>query len=305
MNKIAMVREEIAVSERKRTRLLDNITQLIETRRPRGGSQWSYDMLLSPETMAAAPIRHSTQAGRLLTWAVIRDWLRPILEDEQIVYPEDLATHCQLLEVDDVSDMLLRDACGEPDTDRRTVLNYVASYEQNIQNMHPLIPPDELLDLATAFVSARTPPGREAPQPSEPVTMINAGPVSETPETTPQIVDTALVLLVLALGKICLRENRPSRQSVPAGGESGNGASPQPSKFPGIEYFTIATGMLGKQIGRNTIKHTWANLLAGLYYGQLGQPVQALEHVSLAGRSLQRNIGWFGHTLTPSCESVC
>ncbi len=157
-------------------------------------------------------------------------------------------------------------------------------------------------------------------------------------------IDTALILVVLALGKICsyrdgklpdvVAESEPmSNPTMSPQLRNGYPASPgqvmspsalssgfpspkvddrntpnrrqslqavlhQPPKsgytlkrnldsIPGLEYFAVATDIIGNQIGGKDLKHVWVYILASLYYGQLGRPLQSMEHIALAGRIMQ------------------
>lgn len=254
------------------------------------------------------------------------------------------------------------------------VWTYVKSYQDNIQNMHPLIIPKELNAMVHLFLEnvrrttakrsnkygeagnvarfadmrdqtssdigqkrkrspgvgpSATPPG-VTPIPSKP-----AKPVFE------RSIQNALVLLVLALGKICLCKEKipevvpvndpsqgspvirnghplspmqgspPSYAPMPlsstlpspkdlAGSRRGSfqsGTTSLPriisvSKrnldvIPGLDYFATATDILGGQLGGATLKHVYANILAGLYHGQLGRVLESYAYIRQAGYALQ------------------
>jgi hypothetical protein len=57
--------------------------------------------------------------------------------------------------------------------------------------------------------------------------------------------------------------------------------------IPGLQYYAFATDILGNQVGGNTLQHVHANILASLYHGQLGRPLESHGYLHLACRALQ------------------
>ncbi|KKA29624.1 hypothetical protein TD95_000703 [Thielaviopsis punctulata] len=172
----------------------------------------------------------------------------------------------------------------------------------------------------------------------------------------PRTINSALVLMMLALGKICLHRdcvpdvvhedqisgptatsNSPSAvksgggvlssphqdspKDIPGlrGGHSpsdrrsslhaqtgktnlgtinstanaGVGSSAAPPKnmtvIPGLDYFAMALEIIGSQLGGNSLKHVHANLLVGLYFGQLGRVIESHAYIA-AGSTILLNI---------------
>lgn len=122
-----------------------------------------------------------------------------------------------------------------PDFSEASVWKYVKSFQDNIQNMHPLIIPVELNALVKLFLDtvqqSMNRPSRSAPGAiakfvgtASPVEAVGSkrkrsspGPdggaesPSPSPKTKPvfqRSINNALVLLVLALGKVCLHKDR-------------------------------------------------------------------------------------------------
>ncbi|KAB5555007.1 hypothetical protein GE09DRAFT_147122 [Coniochaeta sp. 2T2.1] len=174
-----------------------------------------------------------------------------------------------------------------------------------------------------------TPPG------VSPVSTKPAKPVFE------RSIQNALVLLVLALGKICLCKEKipevvpvsdptqnspiirnghplspmqgspPSHAPMPLSSalpspkditgsrrgsfQGGTAALPKVVTFtkrnldviPGLDYFALATDILGNQLGGSTMKHVYANILAGLYHGQLGRVIESYAYIRQASYALQ------------------
>lgn len=118
-----------------------------------------------------------------------------------------------------------------PDFGEGTVWKLVQSFQDNIQNMHPLIIPKELNAMVKLFLDSIQQSSRQSRNASV-AKFVTTGPQSETgfkrkrspapdgaesssasPKTTGRLtfqrsINNALVLLVLALGKICLCKDR-------------------------------------------------------------------------------------------------
>ena len=116
----------------------------------------------------------------------------------------------------------------------------------------------------------------------------------------------AIVLLVLALGKVCAYERKlPAPQSDKAPFLNGvwgyPGESPHPNCsfdgensddnrlknidiLPGMAYFSYATDILGNQQGGNTVAHAQAMILASLYLSQFARVLESWSWISNACR---------------------
>lgn len=57
--------------------------------------------------------------------------------------------------------------------------------------------------------------------------------------------------------------------------------------IPGLAYHALATDVIGNQLGGNTLQHVHANILAGLYHGQLARIMESHGYISAACRALQ------------------
>ena len=53
--------------------------------------------------------------------------------------------------------------------------------------------------------------------------------------------------------------------------------------IPGLAYFALAANILGDHDGENSLQMVQACLLAGLYHGQLGRPLQSYNYIFKAG----------------------
>ncbi|KAL2016046.1 hypothetical protein VTK56DRAFT_4312 [Thermocarpiscus australiensis] len=235
-----------------------------------------------------------------------------------------------------------------PDFSESLVWKYVESFQDNIQNMHPLIIQRELNAMVKLFLDTiQQSMGRQfrgsAGIAKFAVTSMQvevgskrkrspAPDGAELPSMSPKLafprsINNALVLLVLALGKICLHKDRipdvvpvsepshgspvtphshsvglPSlrqgsespggsrRFSLQGGGSSLKGATSLKRNLdviPGLDYFAYATDILGGQLAGTSLRHIHAHILAGLYYGQLGRVLESYAHIKEAGFALQ------------------
>ena len=151
---------------------------------------------------------------------------------------------------------------GNLDFDESKVWKYLTNYEQHIQNMHPIFIPKELRAMVRTFLDniAASRPAKPAPvakfaqaEPSPPIDNERKRKRSPGPEGSGQLpphgrrgkpqrsIQTALVLLVLALGKICgVRDRRlpdvgepdiPATQGSPVV-RNGHASSPNQTSPP-------------------------------------------------------------------------
>lgn len=228
----------------------------------------------------AMPVQ-MTLASLPLTWPSILARVQHQLQMEGIDYPSEYPIR---QEEQQVRSPLFNGVSGQSpstsiDLEEGTVWKYVEGYLQNIQNMHPLIIPKELYSMVQTFLNTISTSSHE-PRAAAPVakfiTQQSSNAPIANPLTQPQKtktlyrdIDTALILTVLALGKISLH---PQEKDL---------------DHPGREYFAIATDIIGNHIGAITLKHVWVNILASVYFGQISRPIQSLERVALAWRTLQ------------------
>lgn len=252
---------------------------------------------------------------------------------------------------------------GNPDFSEQKIWTYVESFKENILNMHPIIQPRVLDNWVKQFLESMVPTQTRSSKYSVRTSFAvgNAESTgmkrkrspapdgSETP-STPQptkpgmpnrSVHSALILTVLALGKVCLSRDRipdalhnvpdplphgSPRNAVPAspaqssppnmGAHASHSGYPSPNEMatpsrrasmqtsnpsntrnlglkknydviPGLEYFALATDILGNHMGAfNNMKNVYANIFASLYYGQLERPMQSYAHINGASNKL-------------------
>ncbi|KAH6651419.1 hypothetical protein F5144DRAFT_85374 [Chaetomium tenue] len=159
----------------------------------------------------------------------------------------------------------------DPDADfsEAAVQKYIKSYVENIQNMYPLLTPSEL---------------RAMPSPKG------------------ESIESALTLLVLALGKICLHPRIPDVMPLEKGSLQGGSARRNMDVIPGLDYFACASRILGGQLAADSLTHIQVDLLAGLYYGQLVRPIESYAFVRRASHKLQQVMRRWAHERTGSNE---
>lgn len=260
-------------------------------------------------------------------------------------------------------------ADGNPDYDPGRVWEYVQSFKDNILNMHPIIIPKELDAMVKVFLDglppARPPkqgkasssarfinqPASSVPPFIETGSKRKRSPAVDEPTSSPfqkpgrgfRTIHSALVLLVLALGKICLHRdpipdvvrdtpdaptpNSPLiRNGFPASplqgsppgvvSQSQSSGLPSPREIergmssrrpsiqglapatrgiqmkrnmdviPGLEYFALATDIIGSHVAGHNLKHVYVFILAGLYHGQLGRIIESWSYINLASTRL-------------------
>lgn len=238
---------------------------------------------------------------------------------------------------------------GIPDFSEKKVMEYVQSFETHILNMHPIILPKDLRTMVQNFLNSipklskqfnPAPTASFVPQSPQSAALEMAGskrkrsPGAEGPDT-PQhrlgrptrTINNAVVLTILALGKICLHkdnvpdvvhEDERTRNGYPGSPHTSSpeaytpsasyssamvspktaerpgfsrrpslqgtkGGSQPPRNYdviPGLEYFAIATDIIGNQLGGNTLNHVYASIFAGLYHGQLGRVIESHAYIA-------------------------
>lgn len=218
-----------------------------------------------------------------------------------------------------------------PPLDRETVLDLVDSYMENMNIKHPILVPRQVYALVESFLKSipqsqpkhvnpdnlrqkqeEFPGFGESTEPGIQASEYSAGHPFRS-------ISTALVLLMLALGKICQYNAKipnvaSDRQQDTYGSpymynchilSSSGQDSPilstvfsdyQPRDLsilknlhaiPGLTYFALATDIMGNQLGINSLQHVHANILAGLYHGQLARVLESHTYIYKACRSLQ------------------
>ena len=89
------------------------------------------------------------------------------------------------------------------------------------------------------------------------------------PGYPPRTISTAVVLNMLALGSICRHKQKIQDDCI-----------------PGLQYFAMATDIIGNQLAGSTLQHVYVGIMASLYYGQLGRVVESWGYLANACRTL-------------------
>ena len=232
--------------------------------------------------------------------------------------------------------------------DSLTVENYYKSYRENIHILHPFLELRVMRGMLERFKKryskdkayfpySATNPGKRKRHAEDSPTFPSNDSVNSFPPNQSHVsaltgtteiersITNAIILLVIALGKICSHKDRlppavsPSAmptstpvmtsthledlRSAPSSPHNHSGirsigyshASSSPADprgrnmdvFPGLAYYSIAAGILGDLAGGSDLSHIQANLLAGLYMGQLARVFPSYHYISNASRACQ------------------
>ncbi|KAI0388322.1 hypothetical protein F5Y17DRAFT_470502 [Xylariaceae sp. FL0594] len=260
-----------------------------------------------------------------------------------------------------------RNSEGNPDWEPSKVWKYVQSFKETILNMHPIIIPKELDAMVMVFLET-LPRSYNTPNYKPRSVAVTAGfvhPSSTAPSALPKTgvkrkwsppteeqsphttfrkpgrpyrnVQSTLVLLVLALGKICLyRGKMPDvvhdpedimssspliyndtnqafmisrrsslRRNVLLFNRTSLTHKRNLDVIPGLEYFALASDIMGADYDVFDLRHVHVHILAGLYQGQLGRVLDSWEHITSASRKLQVVLRPSLSRLTQLQEGVC
>jgi hypothetical protein len=191
---------------------------------------------------------------------------------------------------------------GNLDFTENRVWSYVESFQANILSMHPIIQPKYLQTLIRYFLNRlpRPPNQFQSPATENPGSKRKRSPdfdsygnaSTSSPARSGRPSRTshnALVLTILALGKICQHRSSIPDAVSPSTNPPHNGYMLKNYEvIPGLEYFAYATDILGNITGAyNTMKDVYANIFASLYYGQLCRPLESYAYIHKASHKLQ------------------
>ncbi|GKT68808.1 hypothetical protein ColTof4_01231 [Colletotrichum tofieldiae] len=151
-----------------------------------------------------------------------------------------------------------------PDYSEANVWSLVESFKENILIMHPIMMPGHLDIVVTQFLTHMA---RSKPKPHNSRSTIQP----KEDDRLPSPVRKIIVLIVLALGKVCQhRETMRDNDST-----------------PGLEYMAAASISMGGHRGGWTVEHAQMLILTALYYDQLGRVVESNFYLMDADRALQ------------------
>ncbi|KAI0147285.1 hypothetical protein GGR57DRAFT_505749 [Xylariaceae sp. FL1272] len=229
-----------------------------------------------------------TLASQLLQWPSISSTITPILA-RQVEYAEHYPWSHEVRSESSIPHTIDSLKLRLHPVDIR---RYVESFKEHILTMHPILLSANVDAMVNQFVeghgikSSDSPPtyvarpttGQYMPRAGdegEPRQQTEAVAFAGKPEALFRNIESVLVLLFLALGKLCLHPG-----VLP-------GAGQESKQIPGLEYFAVASQIIGGHFGDCTLERVHAHILIGLYQGQLGKVVKSHDHVSTASRTLQ------------------
>ncbi|PVH90746.1 hypothetical protein DM02DRAFT_547200 [Periconia macrospinosa] len=210
---------------------------------------------------------------------------------------------------------------GKPDFRLATLTTLHKAYQDHIHVLHPFLNPYQLEKMIVEFGRVYSPEAR-ATQTMSPATVperLNitglkrkrSNSIYESLDNYAKVpiersLGNAIVLLVLALGKVCdfrgilpspqydknplyngsYAYHRDSPRSANGSFYSEEGDTRQRNVdiIPGMAYFSAATDILGNQIGGNTVAHAQASILAALYLAQFARVLESWSWINNACR---------------------
>jgi hypothetical protein len=203
---------------------------------------------------------------------------------------------------------------GRPDFREKVLWELYDSYIENIHKLHPFMNASKLRRMIKEFSEQYSPdvnskytgsPAANTLAHHQGIKRKRSSSAYGEPYSAKGAIErslrNALVLLVLALGKVCAyHDPLPSPQSdkmhhtnggwgVHANGSFNSDTSDdnRPRNvdiLPGMGYFAYATDILGNQQGGNTVAHAQAMILAALYLSQFARVLESWSWINNACR---------------------
>jgi hypothetical protein len=207
---------------------------------------------------------------------------------------------------------------GRPDFRSAVMDELMESYHQNMRNLHPFLNQAKLQKMFKEFKEQNSPDVGPANVASPPVAQLDAGMKRKRSNgafgdsgshrgSIERSLRNAIVLLVLALGKVCSYKKRvplPSPQTDKGpqandawgsfatshsngsfNSDASNDTRPRNIDImPGMAYYAYATDILGNHNGGHTVAHAQAFILAALYIGQFARVLESWSWITSACR---------------------
>lgn len=206
---------------------------------------------------------------------------------------------------------------GRPDFNAKTMDELLKSYLDNIHTLHPFMNPGKLRRMVREFTEQYSPDARpnnaRSPATATLQQQIHQGVKRKRSSSAfgepysprgaiERSMRNAIVLLVLAVGKVCAYKDKlPAPQSDKCSYANGSYGSPHANGsfsseasednrprnidiLPGMAYFAYATDILGNQQGGNTVAHAQAMILAALYLSQFARVLESWSWINNACR---------------------
>jgi hypothetical protein len=206
---------------------------------------------------------------------------------------------------------------GRLDFRAKVVDELLSSYIENMHNLHPFLNRPKLQKMVRDFkeqyspdakaINVQSPAAHQLhPSLKRKRTSSAFGEPYSSQGAIERSLRNAIILLVLALGKVCsYKKNLPSPQSNKCRQGSGawgtfNHTSQSDGSFnsdasedgrplnidimPGMAYYSYATDILGNQQGGLTVEHAQAMILASLYINQFARVMESWSWINSACR---------------------
>jgi hypothetical protein len=210
---------------------------------------------------------------------------------------------------------------GRPNFHSRVLWQLYESYIRNMHNLHPFMNPSKIRRMFQEFSDQYSPDAKSNSAASPAANALGSqfnhgvkrkrsGSAFGEPYSSKGAIErslrNAIVLLILALGKVCdYKGQLPSPQSDKGAAMNGawglhresphaNGSFTSDSTddhrprnidiLPGMAYFAFATDILGNQQGGNTVAHAQAMILAALYLSQYARVMESWSWINNACR---------------------
>jgi hypothetical protein len=204
---------------------------------------------------------------------------------------------------------------GRPNFESKEMDRLLESYLTHIHTLHPFLNPSKLRTMVLDFSKQYSPDANPASTATRAASQPYHGTKRECSSSASgetyshrgaiqRSLPNAIVLLVLALGKVCSYKHplpapqsdrhgtwgtlRESSHSLPNGSfDSDASDDTRPRNvdiLPGMAYFSYATDILGNQHGGNTVAHAQAMILASLYLNQFARVLESWSWINSACR---------------------
>jgi hypothetical protein len=204
---------------------------------------------------------------------------------------------------------------GRPNFESKEMDRLLESYLTHIHTLHPFLNPSKLRKMVRDFSEQYSPDAKPASTATMAANQLYHGTKRKRSSSAfgepyshrgaiERSLRNAIVLLVLALGKVCSYKHplpaprsdrhgtwgtlRESSHSLPNGSfDSDTSDDTRPRNvdiLPGMAYFSYATDILGNQHGGNTVAHAQAMILASLYLNQFARVLESWSWINSACR---------------------
>lgn len=200
---------------------------------------------------------------------------------------------------------------GRPNFQASVIWALHRSYLENMHTFHPFLNPSKLARMMREFIEQYS-PDVKAGNAMSPANQLNPGVKRKRSSSAfgepyspkgaiERSLRNAIVLLVLALGKVCAYTDRlphpqgdkgPFTNGAAWGQMNGSFNSDMSDDsrprnidiLPGMAYFAYATDILGNQQGGHTVAHAQAMILAALYLSQFARVLESWSWINSACR---------------------